>query len=65
MVDLATEDNRLDYVSVSNTIIGVIVLASGLFGLLEPMVGAAGMLLIFSLLGGVGVLLGAWLPELE
>ena len=65
VVDLATEDNRLDYVSVSNTIIGVIVLASGLFGLLEPMVGAAGMLLIFSLLGGVGVLLGAWLPELE
>jgi MFS family permease len=65
VVDLATAETRIDYVAVGNTLIGLVVLASGLFGLLEPVVGAKGLLLIFSLLGSIGVLLGMWLPEAE
>jgi MFS family permease len=65
IVDLADEDNRIDYVAVSNTIIGGLVLLSGVLGLLTPFVGAAGMLLLLSLMGLAGVAVGLWLPEAE
>ena len=65
IVDLADEDNRIGYVAVSNTIIGGLVLLSGLLGLLTPLVEAAGMLLLLSLMGEAGVAVGLRLPEAE
>jgi hypothetical protein len=63
ILDLAGGDKRTDYVSISNTLIGAILLVSGVFGVLTPIVGAAGMLLLLSILGLTGVVLGIHLPE--
>ncbi|GAB6164425.1 MFS transporter [Thermostilla marina] len=65
VIDLATRETRIDYVAVANTLIGVIVLAGGLFGLLTPLIGPEGMLLLFSGLSATGVLLAFRMPETE
>jgi MFS family permease len=63
ILDLAGGDKRTDYVAVSNTLIGAVLLISGIFGVLTPILGAAGMLLFLSILGATGVFLGLRLPE--
>ncbi len=63
ILDLAGGTKRTDYVAVSNTVIGAILLLSSSLGALTPWFGASGMLLLFSLLSLTGVILGAQLPE--
>jgi hypothetical protein len=63
ILDLAGGDKRTDYVSVSNTIIGAILLATGLIGALAPLIGPGGMLLLLAIIGFTGVILGTRLPE--
>jgi hypothetical protein len=41
LVDIATAENRASYVAVSNTVIGVMLLAGGVFGGIASLVGAA------------------------
>ncbi len=65
ILDLASGDRRTDYVAVSNTLIGVALLLGGALGILAPLVGPGGMLLILSLMGFAGVLGGRGLPETE
>lgn len=65
VLDLAGAERRIDYVAVGNTVVGIVLLGSGLLGLLANVVGTAGMLLILSLIGFAGVALGRWLPETE
>lgn len=55
LVDMATADNRVAYVAVSNTVIGVLMLLGGLIGLLGDWLGATTLLLIL----GLGSLLAA------
>ncbi|SLN50132.1 Major Facilitator Superfamily protein [Aquimixticola soesokkakensis] len=65
LVDLAPEDQRPQYTAVANTLIGVILLGSGVIGALAAMVGPQITLGVFALmaLGGAGV---AWrLREVE
>ncbi|MEB8433195.1 hypothetical protein OO007_13230 [Cocleimonas sp. KMM 6892] len=50
LMDMATGENRAAYVAVSNTIIGVMMLAGGLIGLVGDKFGAAATLLILGLL---------------
>jgi hypothetical protein len=59
LVDMAPADRRASYVAVSNTLIGVVLLASGTIGFLAPVVGVRGVVLVFALLGLSGGLL-AW-----
>lgn len=47
LVDMAREETRAVYTAVSNTAIGALVLAGGLFGVLADLIGSAGVLLIF------------------
>jgi hypothetical protein len=57
LVDMATADTRATYVAVSNTAIGVVLLAGGVFGLLADAVGTAetiGILGLFCLAGAAG-----------
>jgi len=63
ILDLAGGDKRTDYVSVSNTVIGAILLATGLIGALTPLIGPAGMLLLLAIIGFTGAVLGIRLPE--
>jgi len=65
ILDMASGTRRTDYVAVSNTVIGAVLLASGALGFLAPMVGPGGMLLILSIMGFAGVAGGRGLPEVQ
>ncbi len=58
LVNLATEDTRAAYTAVSNTIIGVVLLATGLFGLLAEFIGVPAVILMLASMSGLGGLLG-------
>lgn len=50
LIDIATADNRASYVAVSNTIIGLMLLAGGAFGALVSIAGPAVAVLVLSIL---------------
>ena len=57
LVDMATAETRATYVAVSNTTIGVVLLAGGIFGFVASTIGVAptiGLLGLFSLAGALG-----------
>jgi len=57
LVDMGTVDTRATYVAVSNTVIGVVLLAGGIFGIIADRVGTAetiGLLGLICLAGAAG-----------
>ena len=50
LVDMATGENRAAYVAVSNTVIGILMLAGGLIGLIGDRLGPAATVLVPGLL---------------
>lgn len=65
IVDMAGGNKRTDYVAVSNTVIGLILLLTGFVGALADLVSTAGVILVLSLFGIAGVLLAHKLPEVQ
>lgn len=65
VVDFATGNKRTDYVAISNTVIGVLLLLVGSVGALAPLVGNAGIIALLALMGVAGALLGRSLPETQ
>ncbi len=65
ILDMADGEKRIDYVAVSNSSIGAILLASSSLGALAPTIGASGMLMLFALFSLAGVILGLRLEEVE
>ena len=65
VVDLAEGNKRTDYVSVSNSVIGVVLLITGFSGALSTVLPVSGIILILSLMGVAGAALGSALPEVE
>lgn len=65
IVDMAGGNRRTDYVAVSNTVIGVILLCAGLLAPLATVISPAGIILLLSICGLLGVAIGATLPEVE
>ncbi|MCB1232561.1 MAG: MFS transporter [Verrucomicrobiae bacterium] len=65
VVDMATGNRRTDFVSVSNTVIGLILILTGLLTPLADHFGPAWFILFLSLAGIVGIALAAGLPEVE
>ena len=65
IVDMAGGSKRVDYVAVSNSVIGVVLLASGLLGVLAALISPVGVILVFALLGLFGVALGRRLPDVQ
>jgi len=65
LLDMASGVRRTDYVAVSNTVIGFVLLLGGGVGLLAPWLGPGGMLLLLSMFGFGGVLGGRHLPEVQ
>lgn len=65
IVDLAGGNRRTDYVAVSNTVIGVVLLVMGGVGAAASGTSAAGVILLFSILGLLGAVIGRRLPEVE
>jgi len=50
LVDMAPEGRRAAYTAVSNTVIGLLLLGSGLFGALASLAGANVTLMIFAVM---------------
>ena len=65
MVNLGEGNRRTDYVSVGNTLIGVMLLVTGFISLLEPLIGVSGIILILSIMGLLGSWMSLRLPEVE
>jgi hypothetical protein len=65
LLDMASGERRTDYVAVSNSVIGAVLLLGGALGLLAPMLGSSGMILLLSALGFLGALGGRTLPEAQ
>lgn len=63
VVDLASGNQRTDYVAISNSPIGVLLLAAGSVGALVPLIGNAGVIELLALTGLAGALLGTTLPD--
>ena len=63
VVDLASGNSRTAYVSVSNTVIGVMLLVVGSLGALSPVIGNAGMIGLLAAMGVAGAALTATLKE--
>ncbi len=64
-VNLASGTRRTDYVAISNTVIGVLLLVVGSVGLLTPIIDNAGVIGLLALMGLIGALMGLTLPETE
>lgn len=65
VLDMAGGNKRTDYVAVGNSIIGLLLLCTGLFGLLSSLIGAAGMLVLLSGIGLAGALLSFTLNDVQ
>ncbi len=63
IVDLAGGNKRTDYVAVSNTVIGVVLLLAGSVGALTTVLPISGVILILAGMGLTGAVLSARLPE--
>ncbi len=63
LVDLAGGNKRTDYVAVSNSVIGVILLFTGFIGILSSIIGLNGIILLLAIVGLVGVFMASKLPD--
>lgn len=65
LVDMASEETRAAYVAVSNTLIGVLMLAGGLIGLIGDWLGAAAIVLVLGLLSLIAAFYAWTLDEVS
>ncbi len=65
VVNLAGGNRRTDYVAVSNTVIGVLLLLTGSVGALAPVITHAGVIALLALMGLAGAAFALKLPEVE
>jgi hypothetical protein len=65
LVDLSPEDQRSTYAAVSNTVIGLLLLGSGILGGGAALIGAQATLVLFALMAVAGSLCAIGLPEVE
>ncbi len=65
VVNLGTGNRRTDYVAISNTVIGVLLLVVGSVGVLTPYIGNGGVIGLLALMGLAGAALGTTLPQTE
>lgn len=63
VVNIGSGNQRTDYVAVSNTVIGVLLLVVGSLGALAPLIGNAGVIALLALMGLAGAAFGLMLPE--
>ena len=65
IVDMAGGNKRTDYVAVSNTVIGAVLLLAGCVGALSSILEPVEVVLVLSVFGGLGTWSGRRLPEVE
>ena len=65
VLNLASGNRRTDYVAISNSTIGVLLLVVGSIGTLAPVIGYGGIIGVLALMGLGGSIVGTLLPEVE
>lgn len=65
VVDLAEGNKRTDYVAVSNSLIGLILLLMGFLGALGAVLDVSEIILLLSVLGAIGAAMAMTLPQAE
>jgi hypothetical protein len=65
LVDMADREERASYTAVSNTVIGVLLLIGGVFGVMAEFIGVAAVLLVFGIMCAVAALLALGLNEVQ
>lgn len=63
VVDLAGGNKRTDYVAVSNTVIGLVLLATGVIGTAAAVISLPAVIALLSAMGGIGAMYAWRLPE--
>jgi len=64
LVDMVGPDLRAVYTAIANTVIGIILLASGVFGALAALYGAGATLALFAVMAVAGAVTAYGLKEL-
>ena len=65
IIDMAGGNKRTDYVAVSNTVIGIILLLTGGISALASLISPEGIIMVLSLFGLVGAYQSTRLPDVE
>ena len=65
LVDMADQDQRAVYTAVSNTVVGVVIVATGAFGALSDLIGLAGVLIVFGVFSLLALATATMLEEVQ
>jgi len=65
IVDMANADQRAAYTAISNTVVGVLLVAGGIFGMIAELAGTASVLMIFAGMCGIAAMLALGLDEVQ
>ncbi|WP_210184005.1 hypothetical protein [Filomicrobium insigne] len=65
IVDMADLDSRATYTALSNSVVGLILLAGGVFGIIAQWFGVGTVLALFALMAAMAVLAASGLDEVQ
>ena len=65
VVDMADRDSRATYTALSNSVVGLILLAGGVFGVIAQWLGIGAVLAIFTLMAALAIRAAAGLDEVQ
>ncbi|HEX6961273.1 MAG TPA: hypothetical protein VF175_05355, partial [Lacipirellula sp.] len=65
VVDMADRDNRATYTALSNSVVGLILLAGGVFGVIAQWLGAGAVLAIFTSMAALAIFAAAGLNDVQ
>ncbi|EAR22098.1 hypothetical protein [Nitrococcus mobilis] len=65
VVDMADRDNRATYTALSNSVVGLILLAGGVFGVIAQWLGIGAVLAVFTSMAALAILVAAGLDDVQ
>jgi hypothetical protein len=65
VVDMADRDSRATYTALSNSVVGLILLAAGIFGVIAQWLGIGVVLAIFTLMAALAIFVAAGLDDVQ
>jgi hypothetical protein len=65
LVDMADEDERAIYTAVSNSVVGIVILATGAFGALSETIGLSWLFLVFAGMSAIAAITARGLDEVQ